>query len=197
MSEIKSALELALERTADVQSDKGRVEAHEAKQAGMKLAGRFVDDPGVDVRKELKQYNREKAASVRVGFFQVMLSHLALPTQEADIQRLDRVQAGMEIILDDRRFVAGLFEQVRQLLQQYLDTKNQMTEALRQQFMPRLQQKEQAIAQKTGRQVKIDPSSDPEFAKLLQQNITQLQSQYGQVIAQAKEQLTELSNTGK
>ena len=195
MSEIKSALELALEKTADVQSDKGRVEAHEANQAGMRIAGRFLDEPKVDVKKELKAFDRKKATQVRAGFAKIMMSHLSLPTQEADLQRLDKVQAGLESVATDSKFVATVMEQVKQLLQQYLDTKNQVTEQLRQQFKGRLQQKEEQIAQQTGRRMKIDPASDPEFVQVLQQNIGQLQSQYGQVIDQAKEQLAKALQT--
>ena len=191
MGEIKSALELALEKTADVKSDKSRVEAYEAKQAGMKLAGRFLADPSIDVKSELKHGSANRKAASE-GFFQVMLSHLALPTQEADLQRLALVQAGLEQVVANDRTVGAIMEQVVQLLQQFLDTKNQMTETLRQQFMPRMQEKEQQIAQQTGRRVKLDPVSDPEFAKVLGQNLQRLQHQYGQVIEQAREQLSAL-----
>ena len=191
MGEIKSALELALEKTADVKSDKGRVAAHEAKQAGMRLAGKYLADSGVDVKSELKAAGDQREAT-RQGFFQVMLSHLALPTQEADLERLTRVQAGLGQAMRDDRMVHAIMEQVAQLLQQFLDNKNQMTATLRQQFLPRMQQKEEQIAQQTGRRVKLDPASDPEFAKALNQNLQQLQHQYGQVVEQARDQLTQL-----
>jgi hypothetical protein len=192
MSEIKSALELALERTADVKGDKSRLDAHESRQLGMRLAGRFLDDPSMDVRKELKQLDKEKRDSVREGFYQVMLSHLALPGQESDIQRLQLARAGLKSVIKDQNLVEGLMDQVMQYLQQYLDTKNQLTERLREQFEPRMRQKEQQIAQQTGRQVRLDPANDPEFSQALTQNLQQLQSQYAQVIDQAKEQLDRL-----
>jgi hypothetical protein len=37
--------------------------------------------------------------------------------------------------------------------------------------------------------VKLDPSADPEFAKVLSQNMGRLRAQYGQVIDQARDQL--------
>jgi hypothetical protein len=189
MGEIKSALELALEKTADVKSDKRRVREHEAKQDGMRLAGRYLADPSVDVKGELKTSDNRSAT--RLGFFQVMLSHLALPTQEADLERLTLVQKGLEQAIPDR-FVTNVMDQVKQLLQQFLDTKNQVTERLRDQFLPRLQQREEQIAQQTGRRIKLDPSSDPEFVKALNDSLKRLQRQYGQVIDQARDQLTQL-----
>ncbi|MFW5718125.1 MAG: DUF6657 family protein, partial [Spirochaetota bacterium] len=82
-------------------------------------------------------------------------------------------------------------------MQQYLDTKNQLTERLRQQYEPRLRQKEEQIAQQTGRQVRLDPANDPEFAQALNENLQRLQGQYAQVIDQAKEQFDQLFSASK
>ena len=43
MALIKTALELALERTREVEADPSLVEAHEAKQSGKKSVGDFLD----------------------------------------------------------------------------------------------------------------------------------------------------------
>ena len=192
MSEIKSALELALERTADVKSDRSSLEAHEARQVGMRLAGKFLENPSTDPAREIKQLDKPKQRPTKEGFYQVMVSHLALPGQESDVQRLQTVQRGLQAVIRDRRLVEGLMEQVTQYLQQYLDTKNQLTERLRQQFEPRLRQKEQQIAEQTGRRVRLDPANDAEFVQALNQNLQRLQAQYAQVIDQAKEQLDQL-----
>ncbi|MEE8440966.1 MAG: DUF6657 family protein [Spirochaetia bacterium] len=189
MSEIKSALELALERTADVKSDKSLIEAHETKQLGMKLAGKLLDDPGTNIKAEFNSLDEKKRTWAREGFVSVLISHLSLPTQEADLQRLRKVTKGLETVARDPSGVVTVMEQVEQLLQQYLDNKTQLVESLRQQFEPRLRQQEQEIAQQTGNRVKLDPASDPEFAKALSQNMQRLQSQYGQVVEQARDQL--------
>ena len=197
MSEIKSALELALERTADVKGDKKKLEAHESRQKGMRLAGKFIDDQTVDVKGEIKRMDRSQQPSAREGFYQVLLSHLSLPTQESDVQRLQVVRQGLQTIIRDSNLVDGLMDQVTQYMQQYLDTKNQLTERLRQQYEPRLRQKEEQLAQQTGRQVKLDPANDPEFAQALNENLQRLQAQYAQVIDQAKEQFDQLFSASK
>ena len=192
MSEIKSALELALERTADVKSDKSSLEAHEARQSGQRLAGRFLDDSSINVAAEIRGLDRDKRDATREGFLHVMLSHLALPGQESDLQRLRLVQKGIAGVVRDANLVDSLMDQVIQYLEQYLDTKNQLTERLREQFEPRIRQREQQIAQQTGRHVRLDPANDPEFAKALNQNMQRLQAQYAQVIDQAKAQIEQI-----
>ncbi len=192
MSEIKSALEMALERTADVKSDRTKIEAHEAKQEGMKLAGRLMDNPKVDVKAELHKLPREKRSAAREGFISVLMSQLALPTQESDLERLRSAAKGFGSVAKDSSMVDSVMGQVEQLLQQYLDQKNHLVETLRQQFEPRLRQQEEEIARQTGQRVKLDPSNSPEFAKALSQNLQRLQSQYNQVIDQAREQLKQI-----
>jgi hypothetical protein len=192
MAEIKSALELALERTASVASDKTKLVAHEAKQTGMRLAGQFMENPEQDLKRNLKSLEKEQRASARQGAFQVLLSHVALPTQEEDLSKLPTVEKGLTHLIRQKDIVENLMSQVSQLLQQYIDTRNQVVEQLRQQFEPRMRQKEEQLAQQTGRRTKLDPSSDPEFVQALEQNNDHLRQQYGAVIKQAKEQLTVL-----
>lgn len=189
MSEIKSALELALERTADVKSDKTAIDAHETRQLGMKLAGRLMENASVDVQSELKKLERERREWALEGFRSVLISHLSLPAQESDLERLRTVASGLATVAKDKNAVGAIMDQVEQLLQQYLDNKNQMVESLRQQFEPRLRQKEQDLARQTGQQIKLDPASDPEFAKALNENMRRLQAQYNQVIDQARDQV--------
>jgi uncharacterized membrane protein YheB (UPF0754 family) len=189
MSEIKSALELALERTADVKSDKAAIDAHETKQLGMKLAGKLMDEPATDVKSELKKLDKQRREWALEGYQSVLVSHLALPTQEADLERLRTVGKGLAAVARDANAVSAVMEQVEQLLQQYLDNKTQLVESLRQQFEPRLRQKEQELARQTGQQIKLDPASDPEFAKALSENMRRLQTQYNQVIDQARDQV--------
>lgn len=195
MAEIKTALELALERTAEVKGDKSKIEAHEAKQLGMKLAGKLMD--GVDVKSEFSDVARERQSSMRDGFFQVLMSKLNLPTQESDLNRLKTVVSGLELLIKDRRSVAHLIDQIEQLLHQYLDSKNQLVETLRKQFEPRTRQREQELSKQLGGPVKLDPASDPDFAKALGTNMQQLQDQYAQVIEQAREQFRTLFQSQK
>jgi hypothetical protein len=192
VSEIKSALELALERTADVQGDKSKIESHEARQFGMKLAGRVMEDPSIKAKKEISALARERQKPAREGFVSVLMSQLALPTQESDLERLHAAKAGFGAVVRDEKLLATLMDQVEQLLHQYLDQKNQLIEALREQFAPRLRQQEEEIARQTGQRVKLDPAASPEFAKALNENLRRLQGQYKQVINQAREQLQNL-----
>lgn len=192
MSEIKSALELALERTKDVKSDKESVRAYEMKQEGKRLVTKLMDDPSIDLKKAVKEYPAKDQKAVRDGLFEILLANLSLPTEKSDLQKLAPLKKGFEYVTGDRRNVNYLFDQLEQLLGQFLDTKQQLIEHLRNQFSQRIREKEEQASKQMGTQVRIDPASDPEFARALNQNLGNLQNQYGGVIDQVKEQLRAL-----
>lgn len=189
MGEIKSALELALERTKDIKGDPEALARHEAKLEGKKLLARINEEPELNVRKAIKEFPKEKRDWVREGLFELLLTSINLPTDEGDLQRLGSIESGLKGVIDDEENVSYLMEQVRNLFKQYLDNRQQIIESLRTQYQGRVQEREQQMAQQYGRQMKLDVSSDPEYQKAVQQHLGQLKSQYEQVVTQVRDQL--------
>ena len=60
MALIKSALELALEKTKDMKVDPAAIEAAELRQEGKKAAGLFLDDPSRNELYDLKADSGER-----------------------------------------------------------------------------------------------------------------------------------------
>ncbi len=196
MGEIKSALELALERTAGVQGDKKSVQEYEHKQKGKRLLSQLTENPKLDIKKELNQYKGEERKWVVDGFVDVALSNIALPTTEADLGRLDPIKNGLATALGKKAEIEYLFDQAHQLLTQYLENRQQLIEHVRNQFAQRIRQKEEEFARQYGSSVRLDPAQDPEFAGVLQQNMRQLQGQYQQVLDQLREEVRRLHQEG-
>jgi len=192
MAEIKSALELALEKTAAVESDHEGLEAHRNKQEGKRILSKYLEDPSMDLDKALKEYDKSKRSNVRRGVFEALLGNLSLPEDQAALERIQRLIPAFEVITGDKKSVNAVFDQIVQLFSQYLRDRQQLIEQLREQFQSRMQQKEEELARQTGRQMKLDPSQDPEFSQALQQYMQQLQNQYSQVVDQAREQLEQI-----
>ena len=196
MGEIKSALELAMERTAGVQGDKKSVEEYEHKQKGKRLLSQLTENPKFELKKELHQYKGEQRKWVVDGFVDVALSNLALPTTEADLSRLEPIKNGLSTAIGKKADIEYLFDQAHQLLTQYLENRQQLIEHVRSQFAQRIRQKEEELARQYGSSVRLDPAQDPEFAGVLQQNMRQLQGQYQQVLDQLREEVRRLHEEG-
>ena len=189
MTHIRSALEIALEKTDGIKSDKSSLAAAEGKEEGKKLASAFFQDPGMDLAGALKNLAKEKLPAVKEGFFQIILANLVLPRDEADIKKLDAIAGALGILTGKKADIASLSTQLAGFFRQWLDDKKHLDEALRQQLGPLLKQKEAQIAQQYGRPVRIDPRTDPDYMKAYNTNMGSLEERYAGALAQAKEDI--------
>lgn len=192
MSEIKSAWEIALERTKDVKSDKQSIQAHETRQEGQRLAGAFLQGEVKDLAKELHKYSGDRARWIREGVYNVAEANLVLPTEGSRSDLLPKVEKLLHTVIKNKRHVSAIMQQLQQFFQQYEADRENLRQQLTQQYEPRLRQKEQELAQQVGTQVKLDPMSDPEFSKALRQHMGRLEEQYQSVLTQVKSDLRKM-----
>lgn len=192
MALIKSALEIALERTNDIKSDKNALFQAEGREEGKRLASAFFQDPSLDLAAKFKEVSRDRLSAVREGFFQIVTANLTLPRDEIDLPQLEPIGKALEAVIKDRRSLNQLREQLSHFFQQFLKDRKELAEAVVQQLGPVLRQKEAQISQQMGRPIRIDPMSDPDFAKAYNQNMGNLESRYTEILSQVKAQLTEM-----
>jgi hypothetical protein len=186
MGKIKSALEIALERTEAVKSDKGSIRLFEAKQQGKKLANEFLSD-GKSMEEPIKKAPKEEQDGLRQGAFEILVSQISLPSQPEDVKRLEAVGKGLALVINDSRF-SILYQQFSGAVSQYMEEAAQFEEALKRQYAPKLRQKEEELGRRLGRAVKIDPFQDPEFIGFYNQNLNALKANYEALVGQVREQ---------
>lgn len=195
---IKSALEIALERTKDLKADPKAAAAAEARQEGMRLAGEFLADPeAVDFPKRLAAITKDKKDAARAGAFDVFVARMQLPSSAlADpASELAPVAAGLKALNAapfGEKKIQDLFAQLGGFLGQYQEDAKKVDEAIRKQYAPRLKQKEQEMSARMGRPVRLDPMNDPDFAAFYKQNVGQMKAQYQDALDRAKEDLAQL-----
>jgi hypothetical protein len=188
MGRIKSALEIALERTDSVKTDKGSIDLYESKQRGKRLANAFLENPqDNNFETELKKAPKEQIQALKQGIFDVLLSQVTLPLVKEDEVRIAAAGKGLQAVIGDPRFGA-LYKQFLQAIAQYLDEAANYGEAIQRQYAPKLRQKEEELSRRYGRQVKIDPFQDPEFVTFYNQNINALKDNYQNLVDQVREQ---------
>jgi hypothetical protein len=187
MARIKSALEIALERTESVKGDKASIDQFEAKQRGKRLANEFLENPKKNLEEEIKKVPKDQAAPFRQGIFDVLVSQITLPNSPDDKGRIEAVGRGLQLIINDGRF-AALYKHFSGALSQYLDELEQYDQAIRRQYAPKLRQKEEELSRRLGRPVQLDPFQDPEFIAFYNQNMNALKGNYEALVAQIREQ---------
>jgi hypothetical protein len=191
MGRIKSALEIALERTESVKSDKASIDLYDAKQRGKKLANEFLADPDIKLDEEFKKTPKDQLASLKQGIFDVLIAQIALPVTEEDKNRVETAGKGLQTVINNSRFSA-LYKQLVQTVSQYLDQAAQYEEAIKRQYAPKLRQKEEELSRRMGREVRIDPFQDPEFAAFYNQHMNALKGNYETSLDQVKKEAARL-----
>jgi hypothetical protein len=189
MGVIKTALEIALEKTETVKSDKAGIEQFEAKQRGKKLAGAFLAEE-IDLSLEIKNTPDNLKNSLKQGIFDVLITKITLPSGE-DEKLIDATGSGLLIIIKNKQFNA-LFQQLKQVFSQYLQEAAHYEKAIRQQYAPKLRQKEEELSRRFGRELRIDPMQDPEFIALYNQHMNALKNNYESIIEEARQHIRSL-----
>jgi hypothetical protein len=199
MGKIKSALEIALERTESIKTDKASVGLFEARQQGKRLANDYLANPSVSLEAELKKCPKEQRESLKQGLFDVFAPQINLPNTAEDLNRIEAAGKGLCLLINDvsskeaGRF-AGMFKQLVQLLSNYLNEAAQFDQAVRQQYAPKLRQKEEELSRRMGREVRIDPFQDPEFVNFYNQNFNALKANYQGPADQVREEAMRIWN---
>ena len=198
MGKIKSALEIALERTESIKTDKASIGLFEARQQGKRLANEYLANPSTSLETELKKYPKDQRESLKQGLFDVLAPQITLPNTAEDLPRIEAAGKGLCLLINEKapkeggRFNA-MFKQLVQLLSNYLNEAAQFDQAIRQQYAPKLRQKEEELSRRLGREVHIDPFQDPEFVNFYNQNFNALKANYQAPVEQVREEAYQIT----
>ncbi|HON87970.1 MAG TPA: hypothetical protein P5519_00605 [Spirochaetia bacterium] len=195
---IKSALEIALEKTKDLQVDKKALLEQEAKTEGRKLAGSFLNNPEeINLTEALKKFPADQLDYVRTGIFEILLANLQLPVTTP----LTQTQSRLKLIAEGLSVIAGktaaaqlkaVVPQIETFLKQYTEDLERADEAIKKQFAQHLKMKEQEMSARVGQPVKINSTN--EFNKFYAQNINRIKSQYQEYLDRIKQDLARICN---
>ena len=191
MGRIKSALEIALERTESVKGDRGNIEQFEAKQRGKKLANEFLSGEKLFLEDEIRKFPREHRESLKQGVFDVLLSQITLPDTPEDEKRIELAGKGLQAVIKNSRFNT-VYKQFTQNISLYLSEAQKYEEAIHRQYAPKLKQKEEELSRRYGQAVKLDPFQDPEFVSFYNLHMSNLRNSYEILITQIQEEARKL-----
>ena len=197
MSLLKSAWEIALEKTKDIEADAKKIREDELFNQGRRLAGTYLnelEDTGSKIVKHLKKVEAEERELILNGIKATILSNIALPQNSLYSERLEKLGFLGEVIDGEEGESVALLAQVALLLEKFIQDRDTLVERARAQYQPIFEEKREQMRQKYGKEINLSMDQDPEFIQFLQKNFNQLSNQYQQVLDQAKEQLKTVWN---
>lgn len=193
MAFIKSALELAMEKSADIKVDKAELRHKEVFNAGRAFAAKMLSEGPEFTARELKpQRKTYKGAEEKTfleGVAETLVSRLVLTVVDPK-REIGGLVPHAEQVFGAQG--AQLFAQAAEFLLQYADEIVQLRETIVQQVGPQLRQRAQQIAQQTGNTAKYVMEKDPQYLKILSQNLEPLRTHYTQGLEAIKTQLRAL-----
>lgn len=191
MAEIRSTLEMVLERAARLEAEAGdSLSKDEKSQEGMRLAAQYLRGEEVDFAGLLATPADERALLIQ-GAVNVLLRNISLPREEDDQAEAGQAMMGMLQLSHDPQLQAVL-EEMKKILSQYLQHKQQLRGQIEEQFAQQMGMMEQSMAQQTGVQMKIEPDQHPKFAEEWQKVMVQLNEKYGSALEQHKAYIQQL-----
>jgi hypothetical protein len=192
MSKIKSAVELAMERTADIKIDKNALEREETRKQAKVLTSRYLAGEMDNLSAEIRKLEKTGKKDAVTAALEVINANIILPKQPEDLETLDRLEKGITDLTGEKKRCGALFTQLKTLLNQYLEDRVQIRENLSRQYEPTLRARERQIEEQTGRRVSLTPEQDPEFMKILSEQTGRFTEQYRQVLKRAKDEILNL-----
>jgi hypothetical protein len=194
MAEIKSTMELVMERAARMgRASDGELQQEDERKQGMKLAADFLDGKLDNLMTSLTDQATEQQVTIRSGMIETLLRNIFLHRDETGEERTGKAVKGILEISANTGDLSSICAAVQHILGQY----NQHREQLRQQLEEQMRmQYEQMLAQQGGADVQADGMS---IEQALETKINEewsnmeaeISGQYNQALDQHKAEIRE------
>lgn len=192
MAVLKSAWEIALEKTEGITTDPQKVREDDLRTKGRRLAGAFLAEDNNEastLEREYFKHTEQERLLIREGFVTTILMNLTLP-QYSDYEiRFEKLTTLAALISSAESSAPSIMQQIKNFFDNYLLSRDNLVERAKQQYLPIFEEKQQRMAQNYGGSGQMSLENDPDFINLIQSGYQQLNRQYQQALDQAKEQL--------
>lgn len=192
MGEIKSALEIAMEKVDKLgeATDEERLRWKYVPEGEKLAAGYLKQDCNLIV--ELGKYEKDAAKYIVEGASNILIKNISLPKQALAKKTNKRIMEGLKNLKSDKVDVENVYSKIRQVFNHYAEQgeqqRRQAYESLKTEFEAKVRQ---AIQQQVGSMVgfEIDIEKQPQFQVEWSKMQSQLDSQYLKLLEEYKQEL--------
>ena len=187
MGRIRSAWEIALERTESIEVDENKIRLNAKIEEIRKIAGAFLSSEERDLSKleKLDAYDRDE---IKQGLKIALMGSVTLSANKIPSERLERLIILSSYVFKDEESYS-LYGKLLQLVAQYPEHREQLVQQLEETLEPELRQKEAMMKEQYGQEVHLSLEDDKEMMEIIKSNLDKLNRQYEELIKGAKEKL--------
>lgn len=196
MADIKSALEIALEKIEKLgeATEDERLKWKHVPQ-GEQLATRYLKE-NCNLVAELSQYQENVRKYIAEGAAGILIRNIDLPKHDSAKKNNRRDMDGLKILKSDKVGVENVYSRIRYLFNHYTEQgeqqRQQAYQSLKTEFEAKVQQ---AIQQQLGSltRINVDVETQPQFQQEWRRIQNQLDSQYLTLLSEYKRELSAIS----
>ena len=196
MDEIKSALEIAMEKIEKL----GEATAEERLEwkyvpEGEKLAAGYLKED-CNLAAELSKYGEKERKYATEGAANILIRNINLPKNDITKKSNRRIMDGLKDLKSDKISVENVYSKIRRIFSHYAEQgeqqRKQAYDALKVDFEAKIQQ---AVQQQMGSSagIKINVESQPQFQEEWLKIQAQMDSQYAKLLDEYKQELSAIA----
>ncbi len=186
MAEIKSTMELVMERAARMGKASGEeLQQEEVRKSGMRLAADFLDDKVDSLMTTLAGQPEEQQVSIRNGMVETLLRNIFLHRDEQGKERTEKATQGLREISDNAGEVGNICVEMQKILGQYNQHREQLRQQLEEQLRMQYEQMQAQQAQQGGG-ANLEQALEAKVNEELGKMEAELTEQYNQALEQYK-----------
>ncbi|MBU0485455.1 MAG: hypothetical protein KKB30_13200 [Proteobacteria bacterium] len=193
MAEIRSTMDMVMERAARMGGDAGSdLEAEEKIKAGMRAGAGYLRSEVADLAKFVSSQAESDRSSLVKGITQALLRNIALPRESDQQSVAETAMNGLVQVGQGSGELLAVFGDMKKVLDQYLQHRQQLRQQLEDGFAQQMGQMQDNVAKQTGMNMKLDPSQHPKFQEEWHRLQAELNDHYGKALDQYKQMVEQL-----
>lgn len=193
MGKIKSAWEIALEKTEGITIDKEKMKYQSDVEKARKAAGSYMLADKADDEAFITNLKDIDPKAMKEGLLMTADANISLPeSEEGNEERFKRIKTIIAIASDNNSNALALTDELIGFLNQYPLHRKDLVEKMKAQYKPILDEKSEKLSKQYGQDIHLTYENDKEFMEAASKNLERLENQYQQTVRNAKAQLKQM-----
>jgi hypothetical protein len=185
MAEIKSTMEMVLERAAKMAAESTRdTSLEDDNKLGMRLAAEYLKNSDENLLATLQEQKQDKQAAVLKGMAEALIRNIVLPRDEMLMETGERALKAIAEIAPST--VPPICTEIQQILSQYNQHKEQMQQQVEDAIRKQLEQKLAQEGGAAGENISVNPTMHPQYQEEMARMLSELNGQYNQALDERK-----------
>ena len=187
MAEIKSTMDMVMERAARLAADAGDTQASdELLNRGMRLAAAYLNGEETDLLELLEKSEAKEQMTIRGGMAKTMLRNIVLPRDgEISEQSLLSLK-GLLDLSGNSADISSICSELQQILEQYSQHREQIKQQFDESILSQLKMSLQQQGMPVDDDLALNPTMHPQYQEEWSKASAELNGQYNEAVDQRK-----------